>query len=113
MGRRQAFFLSDWIFFVALWYHADMSTTLVAGGTEPVTGKQRSTLARRLRNLREAKDLTRQALATAAGLSMSVVAAIEQGRIPDPRSSTLRALATALGVTLDELLPPPTERGAE
>jgi transcriptional regulator with XRE-family HTH domain len=71
-----------------------------------VTDKQRLTLARRLRKFRDAKGLTRQSLAVEAGLSISVVAAIEQGRIPDPRSSTLRALASALSVKLDDLLPP-------
>ena len=43
------------------------------------------------------------ALAVAAGLSVSLVTQIEQGRTGDPRLSTLRALASALGVSLDEL----------
>jgi transcriptional regulator with XRE-family HTH domain len=34
---------------------------------------------------------------------VSLVTQIEQGRTSDPRLSTLRALAKALGVTLDEL----------
>ena len=74
-----------------------------------MTGKERITLARRLRELRNNKGLTRQALANLAELSMSVVAAIEQGRIPDPRGSTLAKLAAALGCKLDDLLPPSTE----
>jgi transcriptional regulator with XRE-family HTH domain len=47
--------------------------------------------------------MTQQALATAAGLSISAVVHIKAGRIPDPRISTLRALAKALGVSLDDL----------
>jgi transcriptional regulator with XRE-family HTH domain len=57
----------------------------------------------RLRELRTAAGLTQQQLAVKAGLSMSAVAHLEGGRIPDPRVSTLLALAKALGVTLDQL----------
>lgn len=57
----------------------------------------------RLRSLRESKKLTQQQLATAAGLSLSVLSRIEYGGTPDPRISTLRALAKALGVSLDDL----------
>lgn len=57
-------------------------------------------LSKRLKELREreGEKMTQQELATAAGLSLSVVAQIEQGKIPDPRLSTLRALAKALNV---------------
>jgi transcriptional regulator with XRE-family HTH domain len=57
----------------------------------------------RLRELRTAAGLTQQELAVKAGLSMSAVAHLEGGRIPDPRLSTLKALARALGVSLDDL----------
>jgi transcriptional regulator with XRE-family HTH domain len=57
----------------------------------------------RLKELRTANDLTQQALATKAGLSVSAVVQIESGKIPDPRISTLRKLARGLGVSLDEL----------
>lgn len=57
----------------------------------------------RLRRLRTAAGLTQQQLAVKAGLSVSVVVHLEGGRIPDPRMSTLKALAKALGVGLDEL----------
>ena len=58
----------------------------------------------RLKELRKAADLTQQALATKAGLSMSAIIHLEAGRIPDPRISTLRAIARVLGVTVDELI---------
>jgi transcriptional regulator with XRE-family HTH domain len=57
----------------------------------------------RLRELRIAAGLTQQELAVRAGLSVSAVAHLEVGRIPDPRVSTLQALARALGVSLDSL----------
>jgi transcriptional regulator with XRE-family HTH domain len=58
----------------------------------------------RLHELRKAASMTQQALAIAAGLSVSVIQHIERGLIPDPRMSTLRALAKALGVTVDTLI---------
>lgn len=61
------------------------------------------TMDKRLLALREGKGMTQQSLATAAGLPWSVVAKIEQGVTKNPRLDTLRALARALGVTLDEL----------
>jgi transcriptional regulator with XRE-family HTH domain len=73
----------------------------------------------RLKELRKAAGLTQQGLAMKAGLSISAVVQIELGKIPDPRVSTLRSLARALGVTLDALAgeeedeagepPPPAE----
>src|SRR5262249_33109773 len=64
----------------------------------------------RLRELRVAAGLTQQALAVRAGLSISGVVHLEAGRIPDPRVSTLKALAVALGVGLDALAFDPGER---
>jgi transcriptional regulator with XRE-family HTH domain len=57
----------------------------------------------KVKELRTAAGLTQQALAEKARLSISAVVHIEAGRIPDPRISTLRKLAQALEVSLDEL----------
>jgi transcriptional regulator with XRE-family HTH domain len=56
-----------------------------------------------VKRLRAAAGLSQQALATVAGLSVSIVSQLEQGTSQDPRLSTLAALAKALSVTLDEL----------
>jgi transcriptional regulator with XRE-family HTH domain len=66
-------------------------------------------IAARLRALRASAGLTQQELAGKAGLSMSVVTQIERGVIPDPRISTLRALAQALNITVGELVDTPLE----
>jgi transcriptional regulator with XRE-family HTH domain len=66
--------------------------------------KQVHGLAKRIKQLREGAGLSQQALATAAGLSISVVTQLEQGNRSDPRVSTAAALASALGVTMDEML---------
>jgi transcriptional regulator with XRE-family HTH domain len=57
----------------------------------------------RLKRLRTAAGLTQQELATKADLSVSAIVQIESGKIPNPRINTLRALAKAMGATLDEL----------
>jgi transcriptional regulator with XRE-family HTH domain len=69
-------------------------------------------LAQRIRELRDAAGLSQQALAMAAGLSISVVTQLEQGQREDPRLSTVVALARALGVTLDELVKAPHKGAA-
>lgn len=61
-------------------------------------------VARNVRRLREAKDLSQAALGRAAGIAAAHVSMIESGRRADPQGSVLQALARALGVTVDELL---------
>ncbi len=68
--------------------------------TEPIPA-----IGERIRELRTAAGMSQQALAMAAGLSMSVVSQLEQGYRDDPRISTVAAIARALGVTIDELMP--------
>jgi transcriptional regulator with XRE-family HTH domain len=67
-------------------------------------GVEKPLIATRLKTLREKAEMSQQQLATKAGLSISVVAHIEQGKKPDPRMSTVRALAQALGVSSDALM---------
>ncbi len=60
-------------------------------------------IALRVKELREKAALTQQDLAIKSGLSVSNLSQIEQGKTPDPRMSTLLALAGALGVDCDTL----------
>ncbi len=68
-------------------------------------------LADQLKRLCEGAGQTRGGLAAATGLNVSMVARLEQRQQVDPRLSTLRALARALGVTVSDLpgdvIPPP------
>ena len=68
-------------------------------------------IAYRLQTLRAAAGLSQEAVAEKAGLSLSLVAKMEQARKADPRASTLIALADALGVRpgqlIEDLTPPP------
>jgi transcriptional regulator with XRE-family HTH domain len=61
------------------------------------------TLGKRIKALREKAGVSQQTIAVAAGLSVSMVAQMEQGKKEDPRLSTLSAIADALAVSLDEL----------
>lgn len=60
-------------------------------------------IALRLKRLRKARGLTQQALAVKAGLSPGYLARLEVG-MQDPRASTLRKLARALGVPVAALV---------
>jgi transcriptional regulator with XRE-family HTH domain len=71
----------------------------------------------RLKELRKAAGLSQMELARVSGLSLSIITQLEQGRADDPKLSTLKALARALGCTLDDLgqnggeeTPPPPRR---
>jgi transcriptional regulator with XRE-family HTH domain len=60
-------------------------------------------IAQKLRELRLANKYTLQQLATVAGLSISAITQIEYGVNLHPRLDTLKKLARALGVSLDDL----------
>jgi transcriptional regulator with XRE-family HTH domain len=56
-----------------------------------------------LRSIREGKGVSLRALKAASGVAVATLARIEAGGY-DPRLSTLRRLAKALGVTVAELI---------
>jgi transcriptional regulator with XRE-family HTH domain len=57
----------------------------------------------RLKALRKEAGLTQMQLASAAGVTLSAVSQMEMGLIANPRLDTFKALAKALGCTLDVL----------
>jgi transcriptional regulator with XRE-family HTH domain len=57
----------------------------------------------RPKQLRAVKGMTQLGLSHATGLSLSIIAQLEQGETSNPRLNTVKALAKALGCTLDEL----------
>ena len=59
-------------------------------------------VAARVRHLRRRAGLTQAELADAAGISRATLARIEAEHV-DPAASTLRGLAQALGVTVNDL----------
>jgi transcriptional regulator with XRE-family HTH domain len=63
-----------------------------------------SRLGTSLQSARERRGWSREALAHVSGLSWSAITQIESGRRQEVRASTLVALASALGVSVDYLL---------
>lgn len=61
-------------------------------------------LGRRLQAVRVQAGLTQQALCHKAGLSYSTLTKIERGAIKSPSIFTIQGIASALGVSLDELM---------
>jgi transcriptional regulator with XRE-family HTH domain len=60
----------------------------------------------RVKELARARGLTSEELTHKSGLKISTVRNVWQNRVEDPASSTLRALASALGVTIEDLFDP-------
>ncbi|MDQ6693676.1 MAG: helix-turn-helix domain-containing protein [Chloroflexota bacterium] len=63
-----------------------------------------STLALRIKELRQLASFTQQDLSRASGLSRSYISRLEMGDIALPSRDKLRALAGALHASLDDLL---------
>jgi len=57
----------------------------------------------RLRALRKARGWSQEQLAMKSGFRVSRISLLECGHTNDPRASTLRRLAMALGCCIDEL----------
>jgi transcriptional regulator with XRE-family HTH domain len=74
-------------------------------------------LSRKVKALREESGLSQAEIAAKGGLSVSLVAKLEQGKKSDPRVSSLLAIAEALGVKpgelLDDLFPAEEDAAAE
>ncbi len=81
-------------------------------------------IGKRVRDAREARELTQEELARRAGVPLNRVGRIETGTVTDPHYSTLSRIADGLGLSVAELLegepttpgkgqaPPPPETGA-
>lgn len=57
-----------------------------------------------LRELRSAKALTQDEVAAKAGLSQTIISALENGRVSSPGLETLEKLATAYGCELNTVI---------
>jgi len=68
----------------------------------------KSSIARKIIHFRKLKGITQENLAEITGLNVRTIQRIESGEV-DPRLYTLKSIADALGVNLEELLPEPTQ----
>jgi transcriptional regulator with XRE-family HTH domain len=65
-------------------------------------------IAKKIIHFRKLKGVTQETLAEITGLNVRTIQRIESGEV-DPRLYTLKSIADALGVNLEELLPEPTQ----
>jgi len=65
---------------------------------------QKYTLAENLRKLREKKGLSQDRLAKLADVANNTIIKIEQGENKNPTLETLKKIAKALEVSIDELI---------
>jgi transcriptional regulator with XRE-family HTH domain len=62
-----------------------------------------STISKNLRKMREAKGLSQEKLARLADVANNTIIKIENGKNQNPTLDTLKKIAKALGVTIDDL----------
>jgi transcriptional regulator with XRE-family HTH domain len=68
----------------------------------------KTAIAKKIVHYRKLKGITQEALSELTGLNVRTIQRIESGEV-DPRLFTLKSIADALGVNLEELLPEPTQ----
>jgi uncharacterized Tic20 family protein len=68
----------------------------------------KTSIAKKIIHYRKLKGITQETLSETTGLNVRTIQRIESGEV-DPRLYTLKSIADALGVNLEELLPEPTQ----
>lgn len=66
--------------------------------------KDQSTIGKTIRKYRQEKEMSQEALARAADLSLPTVVKIESGETPNPSIDTVQKIAKAFGVRIDDLM---------
>ncbi len=66
--------------------------------------KQNSTIGNNIKKYRKLADISQDVLSKRANLAFHTIAKIEAGSTPDPRIKTVKKIADALGVSLDDLM---------
>jgi len=66
--------------------------------------KDQSTIGKTIRKYRQEKEMSQEALARAADLSLPTIVKIESGETPNPSIDTVQKIAKAFGVSIDDLM---------
>jgi transcriptional regulator with XRE-family HTH domain len=66
--------------------------------------KQKSTIGDNIKKYRNKLGISQDVLSKRANLAFHTIAKIEAGSTPDPRIETVKKIADALGVSLDNLM---------
>jgi len=63
-----------------------------------------SIIAKNIKKYREKKGISQDKLSKLAGVTLHTITKIESGATPDPRIETVKKIADALGISVDDLL---------
>ena len=66
--------------------------------------KSNSTIAKNIKKYRGKMEISQDKLSKLAGITLHTITKIESGATSDPRIETVKKIAKALDVTLDELI---------
>jgi len=66
--------------------------------------KQKSTIGDNIKKYRNKLGISQDVLSKRANLAFHTIAKIEAGSTPDPRIETVKKIADALGVSIDDLM---------
>ena len=66
--------------------------------------KELSIIAKNIKKYREKKGISQDKLSKLAGVTLHTITKIESGATPDPRIETVKKIADALEVSVDDLL---------
>ena len=66
--------------------------------------KQESKIGKNIKKYRKKLGISQDVLSKRADLAYHTIAKIEAGSTPDPRIETVKKIADALGVTIDDLM---------
>jgi len=66
--------------------------------------KEISTIAKNIKKYREKKGISQDKLSKLAGITLHTITKIESGATPDPRIETVKKIANALGISVDDLI---------
>ena len=66
--------------------------------------KEKTTIAENMRKYRNKLGISQDVLSKRANLAFHTIAKIEAGSTPNPRIETVKKIADALGITLNDLI---------
>lgn len=69
-----------------------------------MVSKEISTIAKNIKKYRDKLDISQDKLSKLAGITLHTITKIESGATPDPRIETVKKIANALGVGIDDLM---------
>ncbi len=66
--------------------------------------KEMSTIAKNIKKYRAKLGISQDKLSKLAGITLHTITKIESGATPNPRIETVKKIADALGVSIDDLM---------